>query len=88
MQAGRNSPTANPNQHTEEELEFIRDIAGGVLHRDCQTKAYGADSGSDVMAILRELGAEGRTIILITHDNNIAATARRIVSDEANVPAK
>ena len=48
------------------------------------------------MAILRELGAEGRTIILITHDNDIAATARRIVriqdgrivSDEANVPAK
>ncbi len=53
-------------------------------------------SGSDVMAILRELGVEGRTIILITHDNDIAATARRIVriqdgrivSDEANVPAK
>lgn len=55
MQAGRNSPTANPNQHTEEELEFIRDIAGGVLHQGCQ--------------------------IVRIQDG-------RIVSDEANVPAK
>ena len=50
-------------------------------------------SGGDVMRILRELNAEGRTIVLITHDNEIAATARRIVriqdgrivSDEANL---
>ena len=50
-------------------------------------------SGGDVMRILRELNSEGRTIVLITHDNEIAATARRIVriqdgrivSDEANL---
>ena len=52
-------------------------------------------SGSDVMQILRELNAEGRTVILITHDNEIAATAKRIVriqdgrivTDEPNVPS-
>ena len=31
------------------------------------------------MEILRELHAEGRTVILITHDNDIAARARRII---------
>lgn len=36
-------------------------------------------SGADVMNILRELWKEGRTIILITHDNEIAASARRVV---------
>ncbi|GAA6513128.1 ABC transporter ATP-binding protein [Merdimmobilis hominis] len=36
-------------------------------------------SGVDVMNILRELWREGRTIVLITHDNEIAASARRVV---------
>lgn len=39
------------------------------------------DSGStkEIMEILKELHAEGRTVILITHDNDIAARARRII---------
>ena len=39
------------------------------------------DSGStkEIMEILKELHAEGRTVILITHDNEIAARARRII---------
>lgn len=36
-------------------------------------------SGEEVMRILRELNDEGRTIILITHDNDIAGGARRVV---------
>ena len=36
-------------------------------------------SGVDVMNILRELWREGRPIVLITHDNEIAASARRVV---------
>ena len=32
-----------------------------------------------VLAFLQQLNREGSTIILITHDNGIAATARRIV---------
>lgn len=39
------------------------------------------DSGStkEIMEILKGLHAEGRTVILITHDNEIASRARRII---------
>ena len=36
-------------------------------------------SGEEVMKILHELHAEGRTVILITHDNEIARSAQRLV---------
>jgi putative ABC transport system ATP-binding protein len=55
------------------------------------------DSGSskEIMQILKNLHGEGRTVILITHDNSIAAQAPRIVkiidgkivSDEINPDA-
>lgn len=39
------------------------------------------DSGStkEIMGILKKLHEEGRTVILITHDNDIAAQARRVI---------
>ena len=39
------------------------------------------DSGStrEILQIMRELHSEGRTIILITHDNEIAAQADRVI---------
>ncbi len=39
------------------------------------------DSGStaEIMEILKELHGEGRTVILITHDNEIAARAKRMI---------
>lgn len=39
------------------------------------------DTGStrEIMEILKELHEEGRTVILITHDNDIAARAKRII---------
>jgi putative ABC transport system ATP-binding protein len=33
-----------------------------------------------VLAILRELNAQGRTIIIITHDPEVAPVARRTVT--------
>ena len=50
-----------------------------IILADEPTGNLDTASGSDVMQILRELNAEGRTVILITHDNEIAATAKRIV---------
>lgn len=39
------------------------------------------DSGSskEIMDILRELHEDGRTVIIITHDNEIAAQAKRVI---------
>ena len=37
-------------------------------------------SGHDVLVLLRELHATGRTIVLITHDSRVAATADRLIS--------
>ena len=39
------------------------------------------DSGStrEIMDILRGLHEEGRTVILITHDDEIAASAKRVI---------
>lgn len=36
-------------------------------------------STKEIMGILRELHKEGRTVILITHDNEIAAQAERVI---------
>jgi putative ABC transport system ATP-binding protein len=36
-------------------------------------------SSREVLAILRDLNAFGRTVVLITHDPNVAAVARRVV---------
>lgn len=39
------------------------------------------DSGStvEIMGILKALHKEGRTVIIITHDNDIAAQAERVI---------
>lgn len=52
---------------------------GRIIFADEPTGALDSQSGKEVMAILRELHAEGHTIILVTHDPNIAANADRVI---------
>ena len=67
---------------------------GDVILADEPTGALDKNSGIEVMRILRELNAKGHTIILVTHDLNVAKNATRIIeisdgniiSDRANVP--
>lgn len=67
---------------------------GDVILADEPTGALDKNSGIEVMRILRELNALGHTIILVTHDINVAKNATRIIeisdgriiSDQANVP--
>jgi putative ABC transport system ATP-binding protein len=49
-----------------------------VLLADEPTGALDQKTGRQVMELFRELNGEGRTIIMITHDENIAGNAGRI----------
>ena len=50
-----------------------------VILADEPTGALDSHSGDEVLALLKQLHAEGRTIILITHAENVAQHAGRIV---------
>ncbi|WP_054285436.1 MacB family efflux pump subunit [Gulbenkiania mobilis] len=50
-----------------------------VILADEPTGALDTRSGQDVLALLKALHAQGRTIVLITHDLSIAEHAERIV---------
>jgi len=50
-----------------------------IIMADEPTGALDSRTGLEVLEFLRRLNKEGSTIILITHDNGIAATARRVI---------
>ena len=50
-----------------------------IILADEPTGNLDSHSGKDVMKILHELNEEGRTIILITHDNSIAEEGTRVI---------
>lgn len=52
---------------------------GQIILADEPTGALDRKSGTEVMAILRELHQQGHTVIIVTHDNNIAQSAERII---------
>ena len=67
-----------------------------VILADEPTGALDSRSGEEVLALLKELNAGGRTVLLITHDPNVAAHANRviriadgrIVADERNAATR
>lgn len=50
-----------------------------IILADEPTGNLDSHSGKDVMKIIHQLHSEGRTIILITHDNSIASEAQRVI---------
>ena len=52
---------------------------GDIILADEPTGALDSKSGDDVMQILRDLNAQGHTIIMVTHDPNIAEQAERVI---------
>ena len=50
-----------------------------VILADEPTGALDSRTGIEVLQLIKELNEEGNTIILVTHDNNIAQQAKRIV---------
>ena len=50
-----------------------------ILMADEPTGALDSRTGEQVLGLMRQMNAEGTTVILITHDNGIAAQADRTV---------
>lgn len=65
----------------QQRVSIARALAGNpsVILADEPTGALDSKTSREVLEFLKKLNAEGNTIVLITHDNGIAAQAKRIV---------
>lgn len=62
-------------------VSIARALVGkpAILLADEPTGALDSNSGKEVLKLFQELNDMGNTIVMITHDLNVAKTARRIV---------
>lgn len=65
----------------QQRVAIARALAGNppILLADEPTGALDTKTGAEVLAIMKELHANGHTIVLITHDPNVADRAQRVV---------
>ncbi|MDO4531567.1 MAG: ABC transporter ATP-binding protein [Bacillota bacterium] len=65
----------------QQRVSIARALAGTptVILADEPTGALDSKTGREVLKMLQELHREGNTVVLITHDNGIAATADRVI---------
>lgn len=65
----------------QQRVSIARALAGNppVILADEPTGALDSKTGKEVIEFLKKLNAEGTTIVLITHDNDIAAGINRVV---------
>ena len=65
----------------QQRVSIARALAGdpSVILADEPTGALDSRTGKEVMEFLKQLNAEGNTIVLITHDNSLAEQAKRIL---------
>ena len=65
----------------QQRVSIARALAGNpsIILADEPTGALDSKTGKDVLNFLKKLHKEGNTIVLITHDNTIAAQAERVI---------
>jgi macrolide transport system ATP-binding/permease protein len=66
----------------QQRVSIARALVNGaeVILADEPTGALDSNSGAQVLELLRELNQQGVTVILITHDKDIAQQANRVIS--------
>ena len=73
-----------PNQLSggqQQRVSIARALVGNpsVILADEPTGALDSKTGREVLSILQKVHQMGNTVVLITHDNSIAATAERVI---------
>ncbi len=73
-----------PNQLSggqQQRVSVARALAGRppILLADEPTGALDSKTGKEILEFMQKLNEEGNTIILITHDNEVASKAKRII---------
>ena len=73
-----------PNQLSggqQQRVSIARALAGdpSLILADEPTGALDSKTGKEVLGFLKELNAEGNTIVMITHDPSIAMNSKRVV---------
>ncbi len=65
----------------QQRVSIARALAGepSVILADEPTGALDSKTGVEVLSLIKKLNEEGNTIILVTHDNEIAEQAKRVV---------
>ncbi|MBE5040399.1 ABC transporter ATP-binding protein [Ructibacterium gallinarum] len=65
----------------QQRVSIARALAGdpSIILADEPTGALDSKTGKEVLQFLKQLHREGNTIVLITHDNTIAAQAERVI---------
>ncbi len=65
----------------QQRVSIARALAGNppVILADEPTGALDSKTGKEVLEFLKQLNSEGTTVVLITHDNDIAAQIKRVV---------